>query len=488
MERPVSMISALTVSGCLILWLLGASAAFSQEIGSSALQITSPANGTIVNPGQAIGVIVTPADGVRLKHVFIDPEQPIPLSVLSDTPPFTFSITPPIGARLGDYMLTAWADDATGLTVVSNPISIDVEPDIPPGSITARPSHLYFESQGEMLPVRIIASFPDGSVTDATESSNVTYMSGNTALATVTASGLTTAVSPGTTFITVAYGASPNLAVTVPISIQAAAARIAPARLVFPSQQAGSISGPQHVTVTNQASGPITIRALSASGNFTESDDCVSAEPLPAGSSCTATVVFAPTMPGPISGTLTVADSFDAISPSISLSGTATAAIKFSLSATPDSATLSSGHPASYTLAVTPNGGFNQTVSVNCSGAPFGATCSVSPASVTLNGSNASTATVTVSATAGGFTGSMFDVGTGTYIWRYALFLLVILSLLAMRKTRFAAAVMIVGLTIACGNGSTANGSGLKSGTYMLTLQATAGNNTQSTQVTLMVE
>jgi subtilisin family serine protease len=68
----------------------------------------------------------------------------------------------------------------------------------------------------------------------------------------------------------------------------------------------------------------------------------------------------------------------------------------FAVSANPTSATVNAGQPATYTLSVKPSGGFNQTVTWSCSGAPAGSTCAVSPSSVKLDGTNAATATVSV--------------------------------------------------------------------------------------------
>jgi hypothetical protein len=385
-------------------------------------------------------------------------------------------------------MLHAWALDGLGKTVVSSVVFVDVEPADSPAAISVQPSRLYFAAQGQTVPLQITATLADGSVVEASRSSNLTYTSANTKLATVTSTGLVTPVAPGTTSVTVAYGTSSNRRVTVPISTQAAAAGIAPTSLTFASQQVGSISASNVTTITNQSNGPITIDRANTTGAFIESDNCAAASPLATGASCTANIAFAPTEPGAADGTLEVTDSFDGISPSISLSGTATPVPNFSLSATPDSATLSSGGSASYTLTVMPSGGFNQTISLSCSGAPSGATCSISPASITLNGSTASNATVTVSAMSGGLAGFTFGVGPDKYAVWYALFLLTILTLLRVRKTRLAAVVLIVGLSVACGNGSTARGSGVQHGTYTLTLQGTAGNNSQSTQVTLVVQ
>src|SRR5208337_402275 len=62
----------------------------------------------------------------------------------------------------------------------------------------------------------------------------------------------------------------------------------------------------------------------------------------------------------------------------------------------PSSATVTPGQTAKYTVAVAPGGGFNQTVTLTCSGAPAQSTCSVSPSSVKLNGSAPAPVTVTV--------------------------------------------------------------------------------------------
>jgi hypothetical protein len=55
------------------------------------------------------------------------------------------------------------------------------------------------------------------------------------------------------------------------------------------------------------------------------------------------------------------------------------------------------GSVATYAVAVAALGGFNQTVAFSCSGAPAQSTCSVSPTSVTLNGSTSASVNVTVS-------------------------------------------------------------------------------------------
>jgi Subtilase family len=82
-----------------------------------------------------------------------------------------------------------------------------------------------------------------------------------------------------------------------------------------------------------------------------------------------------------------------------SLSGV-TGSPDFTVAAAPASSTIAAGGAAIYTVTAAPANGFSQTVTWNCTGAPMGAGCSVSPASVTLDGTHAASATVTLTTTA----------------------------------------------------------------------------------------
>ena len=84
----------------------------------------------------------------------------------------------------------------------------------------------------------------------------------------------------------------------------------------------------------------------------------------------------------------------------------------FSLSQTPPTpalATVTAGQSTTYTVTVTPSNGFNQVVLLGCSNLPQGTdatqqkpdtTCTFSPPGLTLNGTTAATATLTISTTA----------------------------------------------------------------------------------------
>ena len=74
----------------------------------------------------------------------------------------------------------------------------------------------------------------------------------------------------------------------------------------------------------------------------------------------------------------------------------------FSAAAAPSRAIIAAGEQAHFTISATPSNGFNQMVTWTCTGAPAAATCTVSPSSVTLDGSNPATATVTLTTKARG--------------------------------------------------------------------------------------
>jgi hypothetical protein len=92
----------------------------------------------------------------------------------------------------------------------------------------------------------------------------------------------------------------------------------------------------------------------------------------------------------PIAVTSTTTIQAIAMSTSTTVSSIATAAYTinqlpadFSISITSPSLTVTRGQSASTTLTATPVNGFNQTVSLSCSGLPAGVTCSFSPSAVT---------------------------------------------------------------------------------------------------------
>jgi uncharacterized repeat protein (TIGR03803 family) len=169
-------------------------------------------------------------------------------------------------------------------------------------------------------------------------------------------------------------------------------ATFSPSSVTFPGQYVGSSGASQPVTVKNTGTAALAITGVTASpSDFSVSNSCGSS--LSVGQSCSIGVSFDPTTSGTRNGTLTITDNAPGGSQSIPLSGVGE---DFSLTASSPSQTVSPGESASYSISVSPQGGFNQKVQLGCSGTPSGYTCSVSPATTTLNGSASQTVMVAV--------------------------------------------------------------------------------------------
>jgi hypothetical protein len=277
---------------------------------------------------------------------------------------------------------------------------------------------------------------------------------------------------------------------------------LSPPNLIFPDQYVGTSGLPQTVTLTNIGSGGLTITAVTTVGATTPADfgslnACGSG--LAPGASCVIGVFFDPAVGGTRSGTLSITDNAAGSPQMVALTGVGQ---DFSMSASGSStATVSPGGTATYALTIAPAGGFNQSVSFTCSGAPAGSVCSV-PATVTLNGSAPTkiTVTVTTAATSGNLVkpGSFSSIGGRLTMWLALSGLpgLVILSgppacrRYHSRRQRLAfACLLLFGTTwVACGGG----GSVGVGPSYNLTVTGTFSSGTakltHNTNLTLVVQ
>ena len=95
-----------------------------------------------------------------------------------------------------------------------------------------------------------------------------------------------------------------------------------PASLTFGSLDVGKTSVSRPVTLSNTGSTPLTITSIAASANFGATNNCGGS--VAAGSSCTISVTFSPTVSGPLTGTLSLTDSngVNSSQQTVSLAGT----------------------------------------------------------------------------------------------------------------------------------------------------------------------
>src|SRR5260370_1104072 len=262
--------------------------------------------------------------------------------------------------------------------------------------------------------------------------------------------------------------------------------------LAFASQTVGTTSAAQSVTLSNTGNASLNLTSVSASGDFAQTNTCGSS--VAASANCTISVTFTPTASGSRTGTLSITDNASGSPQSVSLTGIGSTATRdFSLFASPTSGTITAGQSATFTLNVSPSGGFNQVVGLACSGAPQAGTCTISPNSGTLNRSSASTATLTVTTTVRGMLGPQTGprwifpglpamgerIELTKILWLMAT--LALLGLLAGRRRQvrlaleFAILMVVLGAGCAGAVKSTATGSGTPAGTYTLTLTGASG-------------
>ncbi len=108
------------------------------------------------------------------------------------------------------------------------------------------------------------------------------------------------------------------------ISILTPGLRAGVSSLAFGTQQQGTQSAAQTVTLTSTGNSPVTISSLATTGDFVEADSC-SGQTLAVGASCTVSVSFAPTATGARTGLLTAYADIAGGQVTVSLTGTATA-------------------------------------------------------------------------------------------------------------------------------------------------------------------
>ena len=177
------------------------------------LQITSPADGSTVNPGQSLTVAVS-ASGT-FQQVAVIGGDPIGFSQMLSAPPYQFTIQIPTTIQPGLYLLTAAGFPSLGQLVSSDPITLDVERPDAPVSITVTPSIFDFFTIGQQGFVDVVGTFADGTKTDLTNSTLTSYSSYGTV--TTGAAGVVTAANYGGDSVQLTYG---SLTASIPVTVE----------------------------------------------------------------------------------------------------------------------------------------------------------------------------------------------------------------------------------------------------------------------------
>ena len=289
---------------------------------------------------------------------------------------------------------------------------------------------------------------------------------------------------------------SPRSVALTGVGIAPPTVTLSAASLSFAAQAVGGTSSGQSITLTTSGSGTLVLSSISPSSDFRASNNC--GRSLAGGGSCTITVTFTPTVVGSRMGTLVIVDNATDSPQLVSLSGIG---MDFAISpsaGSSSSATVTAGQPATYTLSVAgTTSAFSGTVSLSCSDPAPQSTCSVSPNSLTVNGTTAANATVTVTTTARSATPPHARPRIVSPGLRVALpWLLLILSLVILtralrcRSRRWAwlsltAMLLAAALFPGCGAPQGTPVQGTPAGTYIITASATSGGTSRTTTLSL---
>jgi len=186
------------------------------------LQITNPASGIIINPGQTVVVDVT-ASGGPFNGVIIVAPGAINGNAILSSPPYEFSFTVPLQVTPGLTTIGALGLTASG--PVTAEIQVDIERSDSPQTITADTSKLEL-AIGDAVPIQVFGTYSDGTVLRVTDSTQTTYLSQAPSVASVSPYGFVSAVAPGSTQIVVNGMVSVSVTVVPPIIVLPAQATL----------------------------------------------------------------------------------------------------------------------------------------------------------------------------------------------------------------------------------------------------------------------
>ena len=278
-----------------------------------------------------------------------------------------------------------------------------------------------------------------------------------------------------------------------------ATADLSATTLTYSGAGVGSTSASQTVTLTNNGNAPLTIMGIvtggADSGDFAVSNTCAS--PIAARAHCSISATFTPTASGARTATVTISDVAASSPQVITLQGSAQ---DFSLSLSAVSP-VEPGSAANSKLTVTSVGGYNQLISLACSGAPALSTCTVTPNSITPSATTTDAA-LTLTTTGKAMEGPVRNPSTfppaalrvfGLVASLVALMLMAVgflgSGLRGLRPIGLTLAGVVVLIAIglaACGSSTT--GSSTPAGSYTLTVTATSGTLMRSATVQVIVQ
>jgi hypothetical protein len=236
--------------------------------GQPTLRITSPAEGTIVKPGQVLSVIVEASPAGAFQEIIIVGASPIGFSQVTPKPPYRSSILIPPDITPRRYSITADGIIAAGHGVSSEPITIIAERPDTPVSLKAETSALVFDSVGDDSSLAIIGVFQKQERVDLSESSYIKYLSDKPMVASVNSTGIVTATGTGRANITATYR---KQSVVVPVTVRPPLTALPEQKALHASetqQFVALVMGPSMPAVA-WTSSPAGVGSISPTGLYT---------------------------------------------------------------------------------------------------------------------------------------------------------------------------------------------------------------------------
>jgi hypothetical protein len=286
-----------------------------------------------------------------------------------------------------------------------------------------------------------------------------------------------------------------------------------PGALTFPPEPIGTTTPAQVVTLSNMGAAVLNISLITFGGaNFSDfKGDMTCGSSLAPGAACTASITFTPTAQGNRSAILSVSDNEPGSPQTVSLTGKG---VGFALTCAQPTISINAGQTATFSVNVSPTA-FTGAVGLTCSGAPTGASCVISPASVAVSGDASMPVTVMVTTTARSNV-LPWRVHFDFYRMLWLTLLAIVVSAFAWGalafvgnprlrlKPSFALLTLLLIASIGCGGAVASNGSnggtgtnggggtpptmsGTPAGTSTLTMRATSGSTQATLPLTLTV-
>lgn len=448
----------------------------------------TPAAGTVLSAGtHTLSVAFTPSDGTDYTTVtatvtlVVNAATPAitwatpaaipygtPLSALqlnaSSATPGSFVYTPAAGAVLAAGAQTLSATfiptDSTNFTTAAATVPLVVDKAAQSISLAPLASALTFGA----APVALSASASSG-LAVSFSAAGPGSLSGGTL--TLTGAGVVTvtASQPGDSN----YLAAPSVSAVIQVKQAASTTTL--------TASAASVDFGTPVTFTATVGSGAGVPSGQVS--FLNGTTVLGTAPLNSG---TATLTVASLPAGSSSVTAAYSgDSNFSVSTSPAVPVTVTAAVvDFSVSASPTSRSVYMGQSASYTLTITPTGGFHLPVTLTCSQLPAAASCSFTP--VSAGSSGTSTLVVQTTASGSGLLASL--ARSGSKGMAFAVLLPLFLPLRLRWRKRWPAllalfALLGAGALSGCG-GTMALASGTPTGVQTVTVAVTANNGAQT--------